>query len=134
MSSGVFTSSGGILITLPDSKWSFISVCAIALKGNSKTLIAIILSFFITVCKYKTNLHCIQIFIIFLRTHNFFLFKKVLQLLFYFLTSQATGEDGAIGGEEDDFGNSLNAVEISRYFLRVEDLRIRYLHFIDGFQ
>ena len=63
-----------------------------------------------------------------------FLFSEdFFEFSFQFVYSEATGKDGAVGGEEDGFGESIDAVEVSRYFLSVKYLRIRYLHFIDGF-
>ncbi len=50
------------------------------------------------------------------------------------LSTQTTGENCAVGGEEDDFGDAFDAVEVGGYFLRVDDLRIGNLLFLYGSQ
>ena len=46
------------------------------------------------------------------------------QFLLYLVAAQAAGEDGSVGGEEDDFGDSVDAVKFRSNCLRVHDLRI----------
>ena len=46
------------------------------------------------------------------------------QFLLYFVAAQAADEDGSVGVEEDDFGDSVDAVKFRSNCLRVQDLRI----------
>ena len=46
------------------------------------------------------------------------------QFLLYFVAAQAADEDGSVGVEEDDFGDSVDAVKFRSNCLRVQNLRI----------
>ena len=56
------------------------------------------------------------------------------QFLLYLVAAQAAREDGSVGGEEDDFGDSVDAVKFRGNCLRVQDLRIWDRLVFDGTQ
>ena len=66
--------------------------------------------------------------------HYLLVIINFLQLLFDVLADQPTGKDGAVGGEEDCVGNTVEFIEVVGTILRVEDLRIGYLQLGDCFQ
>ena len=59
--------------------------------------------------------------------------KHFRQFHFDLVSTQAAGEDGAVGAEEDNFRDAGDAVSIGGNLLRVNDLRVGQLLFLDGF-
>ena len=62
----------------------------------------------------------------------------IVEYLFEFpidvLTAQPTGDDGAVGGEENDVGDTADIVDVGGYLLCIDDLRIGNAVILDGFQ
>ena len=63
----------------------------------------------------------------------FFVVEYFRQFFINGVTTQVSGDDGAVGAEEDDFRDAGDAVSIGGNLLRVNDLRVGQLLFLDGF-